>query len=308
MRKLLDARRPRVEPPVDPSPGRGLLRALRPRQWVKNVLVAAAPAAAGVLFELANVWPLLATFATFCAVSSAVYLLNDVADLTSDRAHPRKRHRPIAAGLVAPSTALAVAGVLAVGGLVGALLVRPLLGLVVLTYLAVSAGYSLGLKHVPVIDLLAVASGFVLRAAAGAAAIDIPVSSWFLTVMAFGALAMAAGKRSSELGRSGAEAGASRPVLEQYTGSFLLQVETVAIGGALVGYALWAFDPSARPGGPPAWLELSVVPFAAALLRYLWAISQGRAEAPEEAVFADSVLGCAVVVWTGLFLAGVAQR
>ncbi len=282
----------------------GVLVSLRPRQWTKNALVFAAPAAAGVLFEWPVLWRVVAAFAVFCAAASAVYLVNDVADAEADRQHPRKRSRPVAAGALPVPVAVAAAVVLATGSIVGGLLITPMLAGIVATYLVVSLSYSAGLKHVAVVDLLLVGSGFVLRAWAGAAAADIPVSPLFVTVMAFGALAMAAGKRSSELARAGDGAAGSRRVLASYTPGFLVQVETIAVGGALVGYLLWAFDVSEQAGGSP-WVELSVVPFALALLRYLLSVSMGEAEAPEEALFADRVLAAAAVVWAGLFVAGV---
>lgn len=292
------------------APGRSLpvalLVAMRPKQWVKNGLVLAAPTAAGVITEGAVLVEVLATLVAFCAVASGLYLINDVGDVESDRTHPRKHRRPVAAGDLSSTQALTAAAVLLAGGLAVSLAVRPLVAALVLAYVAVTTLYSWRLKHVEVIDLLAIASGFVLRAGAGAAAAEVPVSSWFLTVTAFGALAMAAGKRSSELHRAGADAGLSRPVLAAYSTEYLHQVQTIAVGGALLGYALWAFEES-RLEDPTSgwWLELSVAPFAAALLRYLLLMSRGRAEAPEDALFADRTLAVVGLVWAVLFATGV---
>jgi decaprenyl-phosphate phosphoribosyltransferase len=282
----------------------GVLRAMRPHQWPKNFLVAAAPAAAGELFHPAAGVRVAAMFGVFCLASSAVYLLNDVIDADVDRLHPKKRFRPIAAGVVPKRLAIVVAAVLAVVSLVAAVLLEPLAGGLVAAYLAISAAYCFGLKDVAVIDLVNVASGFVLRAGAGAAALSIPVSSLFLTVMAFGALAMAAGKRSSELAAWSTSHVDTRPVLASYTPSFLLQVEAIAIGGALTGYVLWAFEVADGTGRSP-FVDLSVVPFALALLRYLLLVSRGEAEAPEEAILSDRVLAIAGGCWAVLFLAGV---
>ena len=279
---------------------------MRPKQWVKNALVFAAPTAAGVITDGPVLVAVVATFVVFSAVASGLYLVNDVADAEVDRAHPRKHRRPIAAGYVTPSQALAAAGVLLAGGLAVALLIRPLVALLVLAYVAITLLYSWRLKHVEVLDLLAIASGFVLRAGAGAAAAEVPVSSWFLTVMAFGALAMAAGKRSSELHRAGPDAGLSRPVLAAYSRVYLHQVQAIAVGGALLGYALWAFEEARLDQGTTGWLlELSVAPFAAALLRYLLIMDGGRAEAPEEALFSDRTLAVVGAVWVVLFSLGV---
>lgn len=284
----------------------GVVVAMRPKQWVKNALVFAAPTAAGVLTDGPVLLAVVATFVAFSAVASGLYLVNDVVDAEADRAHPRKHRRPVAAGEVTPSQALAVAGALLAGGSALALLVRPLVALLVVAYVAVTLLYSWRLKHVEVLDLLAIASGFVLRAGAGAAAAEVPVSSWFLTVMAFGALAMAAGKRSSELHRAGPDAGLSRPVLAGYSTAYLHQVQAIAVGGALLGYALWAFEEARLEGAPTGWvLELSVAPFAAALLRYLLIMDRGRAEAPEEALFSDRTLAVVGAIWVVLFSIGV---
>lgn len=287
-----------------PSVAVGLIRSARPVQWIKNGLVLAAPAAAGVLGQGDVVVSVVLTFIAFCAVASGIYLVNDVHDLEADRVHPRKRDRSIAAGVVSPAQALAVAVALAGGGVVLAYAVRPMVALLAVVYITISLSYSRGLKHVEVIDLLAIASGFVLRAGAGAAAAHVPVSSWFLTVTAFGALAMAAGKRSSELRRAGAETGETRRVLAGYSHAYLQQVQAIAVGGALLGYALWAFE-QAELERSSFWLELSVVPFAAGLLRYLLTMDRGEAEAPEEAVFADRVLAATGVVWAAMFAVGV---
>jgi decaprenyl-phosphate phosphoribosyltransferase len=245
-----------------------------------------------------------AIFVVFCLASSAVYLLNDVIDVEADRLHPRKRFRPIAAGIVPKGLAIGTAIVLAVVSITAGLLVEPLAGGLVAVYLAISVAYCLGLKNIAVLDLLNVAAGFVLRAGAGAAALTIPVSSLFLTVMAFGALAMAAGKRSSELAAAAGSHPSTRPVLASYTPSFLLQIEAIAIGGALIGYMLWAFEVSEEVGRSP-FVDLSVIPFALALLRYLLLVSRGEAEAPEEAIRSDRILAIAGAIWAALFLAGV---
>ena len=276
----------------------GVLASLRPRQWIKNLLVLAAPAAAGVLDAR---WPaVLAATAVFCAASSAVYLANDVADAEADRSHPVKSARPVASGAVPARVALGASVLLAAASLAAAALLDAGAAWIVAAYLAVHAAYSLGAKHVAVLDVMMVASGFVLRAAAGAAAADVPVSSWFIAVVAFAALAVAAGKRASELARAG---GAGRSVLRDYTPGFLAQVQTLGAGGALVAYVLWAFELSGSDGSLA--IELSAVPFALALLRYLLLSAHGRTEAPEEAILSDRVLGAAGAAWVVLFVVGI---
>ena len=201
--------------PGAPSRGRrsvrgvawGLVQSMRPRQWVKNVLVFAAPLASGTIHRWDVLLPTLVAFGLFCVVASGIYLLNDVRDVAEDRRHPRKRFRPVAAGVV-PMAVAALAGVLLVAGsLVAAvLLTRPALAGVLGTYAAVSLAYSFFLKDQPVIDLAVVASGFLLRGVAGGAAAGIALSQWFLLVAAFGALFMVAGKRYAELVALGEEA------------------------------------------------------------------------------------------------------
>src|SRR4051794_18763381 len=177
------------------SLGRGIVRALRPKQWLKNVLVLAAPGAAGVLGQgdvLANV---ALAFVAFCAASSGTYLLNDVRDVEADRLHPRKRARPIAAGTVPGWLAVALAVVLLVAGLVVAASVGVKLLVVLAAYIALTSSYTLWLKHIEVVDIVAIASGFILRAVAGGAAAGVPLSRWFIIVASFGSLFIVAGKR-----------------------------------------------------------------------------------------------------------------
>ena len=280
-----------------------LVQAMRPRQWVKNLLVFAAPAAAGVLSDAEALGRASLTFVAFGLVASGIYLVNDIADVESDRVHVRKRHRPIAAGQVSIPVAGAAAAILLVAGIAVGWSIDFSVAALLAVYALLSGSYSAGLKSVPVVEMLIVASGFVLRAAAGAAAVGVPASQWFLTVMAFGALAIAAGKRGSELARVGSDT-SSRRVLSEYTPQFIAQVETMAVGGALVGYALWAFD-VALEARASILIEMSVVPVAVALLRYLLIVSKGDAEAPEEAVFAEPVVVIAGLVWAVLFLFGI---
>ncbi len=277
--------------------------ALRPLHWIKNALVFAAPTAAGSILDPNIAGRVGISFGAFCAIASAVYLANDVADVEADRVHPKKRFRPIAARQISIGLALTAAAVLTIVGLwLGWSINAGVFGLL-LTYLFVSLAYSAGLKRVAVVELLLVASGFVIRAGVGASAAAVPISTHFLTVTAFGALAVIAGKRGSELARGGSSH--SRSVLAAYSVSFLGQVRTIAAGGTLIAYSLWAFEQAAiRPSSSP-WLALSVVPFVLALLRYLLAADHGRGEAPEALLFQDRVITLAALSWCVLFLVGV---
>lgn len=278
--------------------------ALRPRQWAKNVLVFAAPLAAGKIFEPDVFWPSIGAFIAFCLISSATYLVNDIRDVTSDREHPTKFRRPIAAGELPVPLAITMAIVLAVVSLVGSYLIAPALAGVILAYAVFTLAYSLSLKHEPVIELALLSMGFLLRAVAGGAASGLPISQWFLIVAGFGSLFMAAGKRYSELKRE-EETGVDksemrRKALAGYTLGYLRFVWSVAAAVAIMGYALWAFDVAQTPSSLP-WAEWSVLPFVLAILRYGVVIDKGDAEAPEDAVLGDKVLMLLGLAWLILF-------
>ena len=278
--------------------------ALRPRQWAKNVLVFAAPLAAGKLFQPDVFWPSIGAFVAFCLISSATYLVNDIRDVASDREHPTKFRRPIAAGDLPVPVAITMAIVLAVVSLVGSYFIAPALAGVILAYAVFTLAYSLVLKHEPVIELALLSMGFLLRAVAGGAASGLPISQWFLIVAGFGSLFMAAGKRYSELKReeeSGLEKSAMRrKALNGYTLGYLRFVWSVAAAVAIMGYALWAFDVAQTPSSLP-WAEWSVLPFVLAILRYGVVIDKGDAEAPEDAVLGDKVLMLLGLAWLILF-------
>lgn len=288
-------------PPRSPA----LLRAVRPRQWAKNVLVAAAPLAAGQLTEAGVLRGTALAFVTFCCAASAIYLINDVRDVEEDRRHPTKRFRPIAAGELAPRTALGLAAVLVVTGLALGFVVAIPLGATVATYLVVQVAYAMGLKHQPVMDLAAVAAGFLLRAIAGGVASGIHLSPWFLLVASFGSLFMVSGKRYSEIHTLGADAGTRRS-LEYYSQSYLRFVWSLAASVTIMAYSLWAFG-QARAGGIP-WEEMSVAPFVLGLLRYAVDIDRGSAGAPEDIVFGDRVLQVLGATWVVLIVLAVSLR
>jgi len=283
-----------------------LIAAMRPRQWTKNVLVFAAPLAAGQLFEVDIFWPSVGAFIVFCLISSATYLINDIKDRESDREHPTKYRRPIAAGDLSVPLALAFAAFLGAVSLVVAYLIAPALAGVVLAYAVFTLSYSLLLKHEPVIELALLSMGFLLRAVAGGAASGIPISQWFLIVAGFGSLFMAAGKRYSELKReeiAGSKSENRRKSLDGYSLGYLRFVWGTAAAVAIMGYALWAFDVAATPSSLP-WAEWSVLPFVLAILRYGIVIDRGDAEAPEDAVVADKALLVLGASWLILFALG----
>ena len=298
------AERAAPAPPARGSLVAGLLRLARPKQWVKNVLVFAAPGAAGVLDNPGDLAATLVAFAAFCLAASGTYYLNDAADVEADRHHPTKRFRPVASGAVP----VAVARVAGVGLIVAAIALSFVTGswhlpAVVAGYVALTTTYTIWLKHIAVVDLAAVAAGFVIRAVAGAAATDVEVSDWFLIVACFGSLFMVAGKRSAELEESVGSV-STRAVLGEYSAGFLVQVRMLACGVTTVAYVLWAFE-RAGGGGEFPWYELSILPFVLALLRYALRLDRGAGGAPEEVVLGDRTLQVIGLVWIITFGLGV---
>jgi len=284
---------------------RGLLRGVRPHQWSKNALVFAAPIAAGVITEPEVALRAFGAFVAFCLAAGGTYLLNDARDVEEDRRHPTKRQRPIAAGEVAVADAYVVGVLLIAAAIALGWVIAGALAATLAAYLVLTTCYSFWLKHIAIVDLVAVSSGFVLRAVAGAAAVDIPFSEWFFVVTSAGALMMITGKREAELAESGPDGG-TRPVLSQYTPAFLASVRTVAAGLALIAYCLWSFDPSvATEGNAVLFLRISVAPFTIAILRYALLIEHGRGAEPERLLFEDRVLLVAGAMWAMIYAYGV---
>ena len=283
---------------------RGILRTARPRQWTKNVLVVAAPGAAGVLAEPPVLVSVALAFVAFCLTSSGTYFLNDVRDVESDRRHPLKRHRPVAAGAVAVPAATGLGIALLVAGFAVAYAVGLGFLAVLSGYVLLTSAYTLWLKHVAVVDIAVVASGFILRAVAGGVAAGVPISRWFLIVASFGSLFMVAGKRYGEHLDLGEERGRIRTTLGAYSAPYLRYVWTVASGVTLAAYCLWAFEEAEASAGAP-WFELSIVPFVMGILRYALLLEKGRGGAPEEIVLGDRTLQLIGLVWVALFGCGV---
>ena len=283
-----------------------LVRQARPRQWVKNVLVFAAPGAAGVLDDASALWPTLIAFVAFCLVSSGTYYWNDLLDIDADRLHPTKRHRPLASGVIPLGVARVVGTSLIVGGtLLGFATGHWETVAVLAVYAVLTLSYSVHLKHVAVVDLIAIASGFVLRAMAGAAAADVPMSSWFVLCTTFGSLFIVTGKRYAELRELGEEAAATRATLEAYSLTYLRSVLSVSLGATIVAYCIWAFETAERSGSDFPFYELSIVPMLTALLRYQLILEQGHGGAPEEVFAADRSLQAFGVIWLITFALGV---
>jgi len=299
----------RPAPPVEPDalPQRKPLvlvafRALRPRQWVKNLLVVGAPLAAGRLLEGGVLRSTLLAFLAFCLAASCGYLVNDVHDAAEDRLHPVKRHRPVASGALPVRVALTLAVALGVASLATAAACSPMFVVLLLAYLAVTLGYTLRLRREPIIDLVVVALGFVLRGAAGGVASGIAISPWFLLVAGFGALFLVSGKRYSELVSREPGTG-GRAALATYTPEFLRFVWSLAATVTLVAYLLWATAVFViRDEG--SWAIWSVVPFLLAVLRYAFEIDRGAAEAPEAVLLGNRSLQLLALAWLVMVAVG----
>ena len=289
----------------------GLVRLARPRQWIKNLLVFVAPAAAGVLFHRGVLWHAAAAFGIFCLAATGTYFLNDSIDAAADREHPTKRSRPVAAGVVPVPLAVTVGSVF-MAAAIG--LAVPLagwhLGVVMGAYAAVQLAYSFGLKNEPILDLACVSAGFILRAVAGGVATSVALSNWFLIVVSFGSLLVVTGKRSGEkqlLAEGDADDAAIRQTLGLYTPSFLRTVRTLSAAVTVSAYCLWAFERATQvhPGHDPIWFQLTIIPFVIALLHVLRLLDSGAGAAPEELALQDHRLQLYGACWVALFAIGV---
>ncbi len=276
---------------------KAILKEARPNQWTKNVLVFAAPGALGVLNQWDSLWKTLVMFAAFCLVASGTYYWNDIQDVAQDRLHPKKKFRPIASGAIPLNLARVIGTLLLVGGPLLAAAVRVQAGGVIALYAVLTIAYSTRLKHVALLDLAIVASGFVLRAMAGAAGTQTPMSNWFVLCTTFGSFFIVTGKRFAELVEMGENAGSTRASLKSYTVSYLRQVLVVSCTATVVTYCMWAFENSTNSGESFPFHSLSIIPMVLALLRYLMVLENGGGGAPEEVFIRDRSLQFYGFVW-----------
>lgn len=275
------------------SPAAAALAAARPRQWTKNLLLFAGLVFAARLGDAGRWVEAAAIFLAYCAASSAAYLVNDVRDVAADRHHPRKRLRPVASGELAPRRALVLAGVLAAAALVVAAALGPWTVAFLLGFLALQAAYTLGLKHVAHVDVITIAGLFVIRAGAGAEAVDVRISPWLLLCTALLALFLALGKRRGELVLVGANATPGRPVLEGYSLALVDQLVAVVAGATVIAYSLYTF--TARDSRS----LLVTIPFVVfGLFRYLLLLHRSDVgEEPEHILLTDVPILVTVAAW-----------
>ncbi len=287
----------RVSAPVRPL-ALNLVLSLRPAQWTKNLIIFAALLFGQRLQDVRAVLYAVAAFGVFCLLSGVVYLLNDVADRETDRSHPVKRRRPIASGALPVGVALASAAALAVVALGTAFWLRPAFGVVGAIYVALLASYSGPLKHVVIIDVLTIAVGFVLRAAAGAIVIDVPISHWLLFLTILLALFLALSKRRHELVLLADGATSHRPILEQYTPYLLDQMIAVVAASTLVAYAIYTVAPETIDKFDTQLLGLTL-PFPLyGIFRYLYLVHQkDGGGSPAEMLLTDRPLLACVALW-----------
>ena len=271
---------------------------MRPKQWIKNALVVAAAGAAGALGHDDTPGRVTVACVAFCLLASGIYAINDVSDAEEDRRHPRKRFRPVAAGELDPRFATGLGLSLLLAGLLLCAAIAPLLALVGLGYAALTLSYTLVWRHVIVFDIFAVAGGFVLRAVAGGVAAPVTLSRWFLLVVTSSAVFVAAAKRYAELRRIDSRR-RHRRVLDSYSRRALELIIAGATAVALLAYCMWAFSLPAVRGIP--WRPLTILPFAACLLRYGELVHRGAGEAPEEVLLSDRPLQLAGIAWLALF-------
>lgn len=284
-----------------------LIETARPKQWIKNLLVFAAPGAAGVLTNTRALADTGTTFLAFCLAASATYMINDVADREADQRNPLKKHRPVARKDLSPRVAIVMAGCLLPLSLGLAWAVNINVLLIMLLYMAISISYSLVLKQVPILDISAVASGFLLRAVIGGVAAEVLLSDSFLIVTSFASLLVVAGKRQTEQAGRSDRATVGRRPLEVYPASFLRQLRSIATAVTLTAYSLWAFE-SARATSSSLWFKLSIIPFVMSVMKYALLIDLGRDDAPEDILLRDRMLQLLSLCWIVLVGVGVYGR
>jgi 4-hydroxybenzoate polyprenyltransferase len=288
---------PDIRPHTTGTPG-ALLTSLRPEQWTKNLIVFAAVLFGGRLFDPSALALALATFFIFCALSGAVYLWNDVSDRVADQRHPLKRRRPIASGTLAPRTAVSVAAALSIAGLAAARWISLPLALVSGAYLGLLLVYSSALKHIVIVDVLTIAAGFVLRVAAGAIAVMVPMSSWLLVCTSLLALFLAFSKRRHELTLLSEGAADHRRILHEYTPYLLDQMIAVVTASTLIAYSVYATSPETAQRLGTDRLGLTIPFVLYGIFRYLYLVHQKRGGgSPAAMLVTDRPLLACVALW-----------
>jgi len=274
---------------------KALFKAMRPRQWTKNLFVFAALVFDGKLLQRTDLLRTLAGFGLFCLISSAVYIFNDIMDMDADRAHPVKKNRPIASGRLPISVAIIAGGILALVSMICGLLLTWQLALTLLVYFALMLAYSKWLKHIPIMDVLILAAGFVLRVHAGTVLITVKqFSPWLYVLMTLLALFLGFGKRRAELALLASDPGSSRKVLDGYTLTLLDQFITIVSGTTILAYSLYTFF--RMPDNHTLMLTIPFVVYA--IFRYLYLIQvRNIGGEPEEILLTDAPFQASLILW-----------
>lgn len=276
---------------------KAFVRTMRPKQWIKNGVIFAALVFDEKLLKWQYFWPTVVGFLLFCLVSGVVYTINDVVDLDKDRQHPKKRNRPLAAGELSPRLALGLAVGIAVVSLALGVLLNPVFAAILASYLVLQLAYSLYLKHVVLLDVMAIAAGFVLRVAAGVPLVDAErFSPWLFICMTLLALFLGLGKRRGELVQLGGAAANHRASLEDYNLILLDHLLSIVTASMILAYALYTFSAPNLP--PNHWMMLTIPFVIYGAFRYLYLIHvRGTTLAPDEVVLTDRPLQVDFVLW-----------
>lgn len=274
-----------------------LIRALRPRQWIKNLVILVPLVFDVKLLQMQYLVPSLLAFGVFCALASSVYLINDLFDAEADRLHPTKKNRPIAAGLITPRSAVITAVMLPLLALPAAYAIKPLLGLLAAVYWVQNLLYSYRLKNIVILDVMVVATGFLLRLGAGVTLVNVErFSPWMFICVGLGALLVGFGKRRHELKLMQAQASTHRSVLQEYTLPFLDLAINMAAAAILIAYSLYTFSAPNMPANH--LMMLTIAPVWYGTLRYLYLLHvAGKGGAPEDLLLEDRPLLATVFVW-----------
>ncbi len=271
-----------------------LLRVMRPKQWPKNFIAFAPLLFAAKANNLNLLLDECLCVASFCLISSSIYIVNDILDCEADKKHPTKCRRPIAAGEVSISTAWTMAAILAPSALALSFLVRPALTLVLIAYLILTVAYSYVLKHISLLDVLSIAAGFLLRAVAGAVAVHVPMSGWFLLCTGLGAIFLALEKRRNELSVLQNQADLHRKALQGYTIQFLDRLESLILPSLLTSYVFYSFQSIHGQ-----WMMLTVPFVIYGLMRYQQLSTEKNANTgtPEEVLLKDRPIQITILLW-----------
>ncbi len=275
---------------------KAFLQLMRPKQWTKNFVVFVGLIFSGNFLNPAMGITALQAFIIFCITAGAIYVFNDLKDIESDRAHPQKKNRPLAAKRLSPGAASLGGSLLMVIGLMWSFFLSPLFALVVLAYVLLNTAYSLGLKHVVILDVFVITTGFVLRAMAGALVIKVAISPWLIVVTILLSLFLGFAKRRHELITMGDEAANHRPALDDYSPALLDQYMGVVASATIIAYSLYAFTSSTASRSTYFMLTIPMVIYG--ILRYLYLVYQKNlGGAPEVILLSDKPLMAAIVLW-----------